>query len=69
MGDMLESEAEMVTSRLQPRRTIDQKGRVRNGIFLVEFREDHLGQPGGSGREQSDNSKRFVVGSTAAYSW
>lgn len=54
VGDMLESEAEVVTGRLQPRRTIDQKDRVAHEMFFVEFFEEHLGQCGGSGRKQSD---------------
>lgn len=54
VGDMLESEAEMVTGRLQPRHSIDQKDRVVNEMFFAEFFEKHLGQRGGSSRKQSD---------------
>ena len=38
---------------LQPGYAIDQKARVVDEMFLAEFREEHLGQCRGSGREQS----------------
>jgi hypothetical protein len=54
MDDMLEPEAEMVTGRLQSRRTIDRKDHVRNEMFFADLVEEHLGECGGSGREEPD---------------
>jgi len=54
MGNMLKSEVEVVTGRLQPGRPIDQKDRVVDEMFLAEFSEEHLCDGGGPGRRERD---------------
>ena len=54
MGDVLKSEPEMVTGRLQPGRSIDQEDRVVDEMVLAEFFEEHLGDGGGPGRIERD---------------
>lgn len=41
---MLESEPVTVTGGLQPRNSIDEKGRVVDEMFLAKFTEEHLGR-------------------------
>ena len=40
---MLESEPEPVAGGLQPRCAVDEKDRVVEEMFFLEFREEHLG--------------------------
>jgi len=54
MGDVMKSEPEMVTGRLQAGRPIDQEDAVGDEIFLAEFFEEHLGESGGPGRTERD---------------
>ena len=65
---MLESEAVPMTGRLQPRRSVDEKERVVDEMFLAEFGEEHLSDRLISRRGELNVQQRFVSGSTAAYS-
>ncbi|WP_390208072.1 hypothetical protein [Halocatena marina] len=44
----------MVTGRLQPQRSVDQKERTVDETLFAQFREKHLGQRDDSNREGSD---------------
>ena len=41
MCDVLESEAVTVTGGVEPRRAVNEKDRIVDLMFLVEFREEH----------------------------
>jgi len=43
-----------MTGRLEPRRPVDEEGRVVDLMFLAEFREKHRGNRGGSRRIESN---------------
>ncbi len=54
IDDILKSEPEVVTGRLQLGCPIDQEDRVVDEMFLAEFAEKHLGDSGGPGRGERD---------------